>query len=99
MTPVLELAADQRSRRIGTAKPAVEPQVEELPDDTGGSIDVGFGPPRPPGGRRWRGDPPPSWIRLLLYGAMLIAAFLVGWLIGKIWARIDMAAWGTVPLF
>jgi hypothetical protein len=30
---------------------------------------------------------------------MLIVAFLLGYACGKVWARIDKAAWGDEPLW
>ena len=98
MTPVLELAADQRAPKIGKATvPDPQPDIET--DDHGGDVDHGGGPPIPPRfPRRRRPDRPPQWMRLLLYGALLISAFLVGYAMGKIWARIDQAAWGPNPL-
>lgn len=95
---VLELAADQRARKTGTAKP-LDPQPEIETEDTGGDVDLGGkGPPKIPRGWPRRPDRPPRWMRLFLYGAMLICCFLIGWIIGKIWDRIDRAAWGPGPL-
>lgn len=95
---VLELAADQRARKTGTAKP-LDPQPDIETDDHGGDVDTGGLPPLPPRGPRCgRPDRPPQWMRLLLYGAMLICCFMLGWAIGKIWDRIDRAAWGPDPL-
>jgi hypothetical protein len=93
----------QTSRPAGSD--ALDVGVAELPeldvepeaDDAGGGADVdGRGPTEPPrrGHHRYRPDRPPLWMRLLLYGAMLIACFLIGMFVGKVWTRIDRAAWG-----
>lgn len=79
---------------------------EESPardDSTGGdSADVdGRGPTEPPrrGRRGGRPDPPPRWMRLALYGMMLVVAFFLGYACGKVWARIDKAVWVDEPLW
>lgn len=97
---VVELVADERKTRVGVAEPVLERDEPELAD-AGGVTDVGGGgPPEPPyRGRRYGRDRPPFWMRLVLYGMMMIAAFLAGWLCGKVWARIDRAAWGPEPVF
>lgn len=93
--PVLELASEQRRRKVGTAtldKPEVEPETE----DAGGAVDVGGqGPPPllPPTLPR-RPERPPQWMRLLCYGAVLILAFAAGYGIGIVWRHVDRAAWG-----
>lgn len=96
MSPLLELA-DDKDLQVGTVH--VEPELEHVDDQEdgrGGSVDAGgtLPPLPPPRSRRRRPDRPPRWIRLLLYGAMLIACFLVGYGIGRLWARVDRAVWG-----
>lgn len=97
------VAPETTREGVGVAE-LTEPEREPETIDSGGGGDSIIDdrlPPEPP----WRGrgggrpDRPPSWMRFLLYGLMLICAFIAGWLVGKVWARIDKAAWGNEPLF
>lgn len=88
---------------VGVAElPEVELDAElHAGDGGGGSVANGGGPPEPPyrGHHRYRPDRPPSWLRMVFYGAALIVCFLLGYVVGKLWKRIDRAAWGATPLF
>jgi hypothetical protein len=72
-----------------------EPKPAREAESAGGGHEPPAAPPPVDRGRhRWRPDPPPRWWRIVLYGMMLIACFVLGSLIGRATARIDRAVWG-----